>query len=191
MDTKVRASFIESKEEQKNILASFDGHIKDFKIDVEERGNGDKAYKISTLHKKNNSSEMAELPLRYESAGTLKMFSLSPDLKEVLEKGSVFFIDELNARLHPLLVRNILITFKNPEINVNRAQLVFTAHDTWQLANHVLKKEEVWFVEKDKDGKSQLYSLVDIPDVVDFNQDDYLLGKFGAIPELRRMEFNK
>ena len=194
MDTKVRASFIESKEEQKNIvdfLASFDGHIKDFKIDVEERGNGDKAYKISTLHKKNNSSEMAELPLRYESAGTLKMFSLYPDLKEVLEKGSVFFIDELNARLHPLLVRNILITFKNPEINVNRAQLVFTAHDTWQLANHVLKKEEVWFVEKDKDGKSQLYSLVDIPDVVDFNQDDYLLGKFGAIPELRRMEFNK
>ena len=93
--------------------------------------------------------------------------------------------------MHPLLVRNILITFKNPEINVNRAQLVFTAHDTWQLANHILKKEEVWFVEKDKDGKSQLYSLGDIPDVVDFNQEDYLLGKFGAVPKLRRMKFNK
>lgn len=194
MGRKIPNNFIESKEEQKNVvdfLASFDGHIKDFKIDVEEIGNGDKAYKISTLHKKNNSSEMAELPLRYESAGTLKMFSLYHDLKEVLEKGSVFFIDELNARLHPLLVRNILITFKNPEINVNRAQLVFTAHDTWQLANHILKKEEVWFVEKDKDGKSQLYSLGDIPDVVDFNQEDYLLGKFGAVPKLRRMKFNK
>lgn len=92
--TNIPANFIESKEEQKNVvdfLASFDGHIKDFKIDTEEGTNGDKRCKIRTLHKKNNSSEMAEIPLRDESAGTLKMFSLYPDLKEVLEKGSVFF----------------------------------------------------------------------------------------------------
>ena len=123
MGRKLPANFLESKEEQKNVidfLASFDGHIKDFKIDIEERGNGDKAYKIKTLHKKNNSSEMAEIPLLDESAGTLKMFYLYQDLKCVLERGSVFFIDELNARLHPLLVRNILITFLNPKINVIR-----------------------------------------------------------------------
>ena len=102
-----------------------------------------------------------------------------------------FFIDELNARLHPLLVRNILITFLNPKINVNCAQLIFTAHDTWQLANHILKKEEIWFVEKDEDGKSQLYSLADFEDVSNFNQEDYLLGKFGAVPQLTGMEFNK
>ena len=194
MATRLPANFIESKEEQKKVadfLASFDGHIKDFKVEEIEKGNGDKAYKISTLHKINNTCEMAEIPLRDESAGTLKMFSLYPELKDVLEKGSVFFIDELNARLHPLLVRNILITFINPRINVNHAQLVFTAHDTWQLDNHILKKEEVWFVKKDKEGKSQLYSLADFSDINDFNQDDYLLGKYGAVPELSRMEFNK
>ena len=59
------------------------------------------------------SDEMAEIPLELESAGTLKMFALYPELQEVLEKGSVFFIDELNARLHPLLVRNFLLTFLN------------------------------------------------------------------------------
>ena len=54
-----------------------------------------------------------------------------------------------------------------------------------------MKKEEVWFVKKDKEGKSQLYSLADFSDINDFNQDDYLLGKYGAVPELSRMEFNK
>lgn len=187
-------NFIESREEQKRVLkflSSFDKHIEDFKIEEVEKDNGEKTYKISTLHKINSSSDMAEIPLSDESAGTLKMFSLYPQLKDVLEKGSVFFIDELNARLHPLLVRNILVSFINPKINVNHAQLVFTAHDTWQLANHILKKEEVWFVEKYEEGRSLLYSLADFSGVDDFNQDDYLLGKFGAVPELTRMEFNK
>ena len=58
-----------------------------------------------------------------ESAGTLKMFALYQELQEVLQKGSVYFIDELNARLHPLLVRNFILIFLNPEINVNHAQL--------------------------------------------------------------------
>lgn len=60
-----------------------------------------------------DSDEMAEIPLGLESAGTLKMFALYPELQEVLEKGSVFFIDELNARLHPLLVRNRCFTWGN------------------------------------------------------------------------------
>ena len=76
------------------------------------------------------------------------MFALYPELQEVLEKGSVFFIDELNARLHPLLVRNFLLTFLNPNINVNHAQLVFTTHDTWQLSNQLLRRDEIWFVER-------------------------------------------
>ena len=82
------------------------------------------------------------------------MFALYPELQEVLEKGSVFFIDELNARLHPLLVRNFLLTFLNPNINVNHAQLVFTTHDTWQLSNQLLRRDEIWFVEKDDRGVS-------------------------------------
>lgn len=104
--------------------------IKDFRVEkVPNDGESkEEKYKINALHKKIDSNEMAEIPLGAESAGTLKMFALYPELQEVLEKGSVFFIDELNARLHPLLVRNFLLTFLNPNINVNHAQLVFTTH---------------------------------------------------------------
>lgn len=141
------------------------------------------------------SDEMAEIPLELESAGTLKMFALYPELQEVLEKGSVFFIDELNARLHPLLVRNFLLTFLNPEINTNHAQLVFTTHDTWQLSNQLLRRDEIWFVEKDEEGVSTLYSLADFVDEDgtrirkdESYEKNYLIGKYGAIPTLKSID---
>ena len=152
-------------------------------------------YKINALHKKIDSDEMAEIPLGAESAGTLKMFALYPELQEVLEKGSVFFIDELNARLHPLLVRNFLLTFLNPEINVNHAQLVFTTHGTWQLSNQLLRRDEIWFVEKDDRGVSTLYSLADFVDEDgarirkdESYEKNYLIGKYGAIPTLKSID---
>ena len=102
-------------------FASFDEHIKDFKVEKipDNGGLKESKFKINALHKMVGSNEMAEIPLGEESAGTLKMFALYPKLQEVLEKGSVFFIDELNARLHPLLVRNFILTFLNPQINTN------------------------------------------------------------------------
>ena len=145
-----------------------------------------------------DSDAIAEIPLGTESAGTLKMFALYPELQEVLEKGSVFFIDELNARLHPLLVRNFLLTFLNPEININHAQLVFTTHDTWQLSNQLLRRDEIWFVEKDENGISSLYSLADFidDDGTRIRKDEnyeknYLIGKYGAIPSLKSITFLK
>ena len=141
---------------------------------------------------------MAEIPLSLESAGTLKMFALYPELQEVLEKGSVFFIDELNARLHPLLVRNFLLTFLNPEINKNHAQLIFTTHDTWQLSNQLLRRDEIWFVQKDERGVSSLYSLADFVDEdgVRIRKDEsyeknYMVGKYGAIPMLKALDIFK
>lgn len=142
--------------------------------------------------------EMAEIPLGLESAGTLKMFALYPKLQEVFEKGSVFFIDELNARLHPLLVRNFLLTFLNPEINTNHAQLVFTTHDTWHLSNQILHRDEIWFVEKDERGLSTLYSLADFVDEDgsrirkdESYEKNYLIGKYGAIPALKSINIFK
>ena len=161
--------FVEDKEVQNRVieyLSSFDEHIKDFKIEkipYDEENKRD-AYKINVLHKMIDSNDMAEIPLSMESAGTLKMFSLYPELQKVLERGSVFFIDELNARLHPLLVRNFVITFLNPEINKNHAQLIFTTHDTWQLSNQLLRRDEIWFVEKNSQQISTLYSLADFVD---------------------------
>ena len=135
---------------------------------------------------------MGKNPLAHESAGTLKMFALYPELQSVMKNGGVYFIDDLNASLHPLLVRNFILTFLNPEININHAQLIFTTHDTWQLSNRLLRRDEIWFTEKDADGLSTLYSLADFIDEDDSRirkDENYLLGKYGAIPSLKTIDF--
>lgn len=79
--------------------------------------------------------------MKQESSGTLKKFALYPSLKDVQDNGGTLFIDELNARLHPLLVRNIILTFLSPEINTQNAQLIFTPHDIWQFSNELLHRD--------------------------------------------------
>ena len=183
-------NFGEDKAVQQRVveyLASFDNHIKDFKTKrlPVNANDGRRSYKINSVHKMIDSTDMATIPLQEESAGTLKMFALYPDLQEVLKNGSVFFVDELNARLHPLLVRNFLLTFLNPKVNTNHAQLIFTTHDTWQMKKDFLRKDEIWFTEKDDQGLSTLYSLADFTDLGDGDfESDYLFGEFGAIPTL-------
>ena len=126
------------------------------------------------------------------------MFALYPMLQDVLSTGGVLFVDELNARLHPLLVRTFVITFLNPEINTKHAQLIFTSHDSWQLNGNMLRRDEIWFTEKDYDGVSTLYSLADFVDEdgVKIRKDEnyeknYLLGKNGAIPTLKYFDMFK
>ena len=201
MSRRLPKEFVENKEVQQKVIeyfSSFDEHIKDFRIEKVPHDGESKedTYKINALHKMIDSDGMPEIPLGLESAGTLKMFALYPELQEVLEKGSVFFIDELNARLHPLLVRNFLLTFLNPEINTHHAQLVFTAHDTWQLS--LLRRDEIWFVEKDDRGVSTLYSLADFVDEDgsrirkdESYEKNYLIGKYGAIPTLKSIDIFK
>lgn len=93
-------------------------------------------------------------------------------------------------------MRNFILTFLNPEININHAQLIFTTHDTWQLSNQLLRRDEIWFTEKDDEGLSTLYSLADFIDEdgsrirKDENyEENYLLGKYGAIPSLKTIDF--
>lgn len=195
--------FVDDNSVQKKVIeyfTSFDEHIKDFEIEKlpNDADSKEETYKISSLHKKIDSDTFAAIPLSMESAGTLKMFALYPELQDVLEKGSVFFIDELNARLHPLLVRNFLLTFLNPEINTRHAQLIFTTHDTWQLSNQLLRRDEVWFTEKDEQGISKLYSLADFVDESgarirkdESYEKNYLIGKYGAIPMLKSIDIFK
>ena len=97
--------FVTDKDVQKKVVeyfSSFDEHIKDFRIEKvpQEAESKEERYKINALHKMIDSDEMAEIPLGMESAGTLKMFALYPELQEVLEKGSVFFIDESVSYTH-------------------------------------------------------------------------------------------
>ena len=138
------AGFVDSQEVQNNVVkffSAFDDSIKGFRVEKIVSSDSDKKeehYTIDAIHSMIDSDETASIPLRLESDGTLKMFALYPVLQEVLERGSVLFIDELNARLHPLLVKNFIQTFLTAELNPHRAQLVFTTHDTWQLSTDCL-----------------------------------------------------
>lgn len=187
--------FAENKSVQDKVVAyfsSFDSSIIGFHTEVLKGEDEDHRHaKIDAIHCMVNGGT-ASIPLEEESDGTLKMFALYPALQDTLENGGVLFVDELNARLHPLLVRSFLITFLNPEINSKHAQLVFTTYDSWQLSNNLLRRDEIWFTEKDDSGVSALYSLADFVDEdgIKIRKDEsyeknYLLGKYGAIPTLK------
>ena len=202
MHTRLPRGFADDPQVRADVVkyfSSFDETIKDFRVEKvpsESSEGKENRYKISAIHNKIDSEQVAEIPLEDESAGTLKMFALYPELHEVLQNGGVYFVDELNARLHPLLVRNIILTFLNPVINTHHAQLVFTTHDTWQLSNQLLRRDEIWFTEKNDQGISTFYSLADFVDEdgtrirKDENYEkNYLLGKYGAIPTLKSIGF--
>ena len=184
------------KNVQKKVLkyfSAFDPSIIGFDVEIikSDSDPDDDHVTIDAIHKMINSDQTAKIPLQNESSGTLKMFALYPMLQEVLDSGGILFIDELNSRLHPLLVRAFMITFLNADINKKHAQLVFTTHDAWQLNNNGLRRDEIWFTEKDANGISSLYSLADFVDEAgakirkDENYEkNYLLGKYGAIPML-------
>ena len=196
--------FVDNKEVQNNVVkffSAFDDSIKGFhieKISSSDSDNSEEHYTIDTIHSMIDSNETASIPLRFESDGTLKMFALYPALQMVLERGSILFVDELNARLHPLLVRNFIHTFLNSELNPRKAQLVFTTHDTWQLSSDILRRDEIYFTQKDKQGISHLYSLSDCVDEdgVKIRKDEnfeknYLSGKYKAIPCIQDFRFTE
>lgn len=176
-------------------LSSFDESIVDFRVEeaIDQKG----AINIDAGHRMNDSENIVFIPFEEESAGTRKMFALYPFIKRMLETGGTLFVDELNARLHPLLVRTLVQMFVDPSVNTNNAQLIFTAHDSWQLYNGTFRRDEIWFTEKKKDGTSSLYSLADF--ILkegtsvrwDTNfQKNYLLGKYGAIPSMKPFDLS-
>ncbi len=193
--------FAESKKVQGNVIkyfSSFDEAIQDFGVEEsasKEEKETYKNYEVDSFHKVAGGKGLISIPLEEESSGTLKMFALYPSLKEALDNGATLFIDELNARLHPLLVRNIILTFLSSEINTRNAQLIFTTHDIWQFTNELLRRDEIWLVDKNKDGISELYSLIEFKDEEGnkVRRDEalakkYLTGSYGAIPALRPMK---
>ena len=101
-------------------------------------------------------------------------------------------IDELDAKVHPVLLRYVIMLFNNMEINRNGAQLIFTSHDLSTMNNDIFRRDEIWFVAKGKEQNSKLYSLVEFKNTkgesvrMDAKYDkQYLEGKYGADPYLK------
>ena len=173
-------------------LASFDNSVIDYSIEKQlNEDDDDPSYQIYTHHKMLDNNGTKKLSLQNESSGTQKMITLFLHFHEVIQNGYTIFIDELNTKLHPLLVRLILNMFSNPETNPNNAQLIFTTHDSWLMKKDILRRDEIWFTDKNEVGISELYSLVEFKDDNGKNirndenyEKNYLLGKYGAIPHL-------
>lgn len=122
----------------------------------------------------------------FESNGTNKVISFSGPLFNTLLKGKVLFVDELDAKLHPMLTRAIVRLFMDKETNPKGAQLVFTTHDTHLLDKDCLRRDQVWFTEKDATEASDLYSLLEFKERNDRNfEKNYIQGRYGAIPFIR------
>ncbi len=122
--------------------------------------------------------------LAQESSGTNKVIDISGPLLDTLEVGGVIIVDEFDAKLHPLLSLAILRLFQNPETNPKGAQLIFATHDSNLLRFGNLRRDQIYFTEKDKIGATQLYSLVEYGGVRKDRsfEKDYLQGRYGGIP---------
>lgn len=124
---------------------------------------------------------------RNESEGTQKMTDLLGVIFLTLWGGNLLVIDELDAKLHPLLTRAIVQLFTNPKINPHGAQLVFTTHDTNQLHLDYVRRDEIWFTEKSPVEATELYSHIEFKDFdpsMDITE-QYVNGRYGAIPRIK------
>ncbi len=121
----------------------------------------------------------------HESQGTRKLVSMAGPLYSILYHGHVLFVDELDARLHPLMTRRIIELFHSPLTNPNGAQLLFATHDTNLLDKTLFRRDQIWFAEKDRQGATHLASLAEYRVRSDAAfEKQYLEGRYGAIPFL-------
>ena len=126
------------------------------------------------------------LTLEEESLGTQMIFLFIPFIADTLNNKKVLIIDELDKSLHPFLVHYIVEVFNNSEFNKG-SQLIFNTHDTNLLDLNILRRDQIWFTEKDSDnGGSDLYSLSDFSVRKSENiEKGYMLGRYGGVPLIK------
>jgi hypothetical protein len=163
----------------------------DFPAEIKKEFINQKHFEVYMLHEIVEGIKVP-LPLKEESSGTQRFFALSSPLLEVLINGWTLFIDELDSSLHPLLVKFIVDLFHNPSINKNGAQLIFNTHDTTLMDCCIFRRDQIWFIEKDRQGCSHLYPLLEYsPRKEEALAKGYLMGRYGAIPFLGEPNWSK
>ena len=167
---------------------------------IESDSNKSFKKRINTIHNifDDNGKKVGEREFKLvenESSGTNKVFDISGHIAFTLSLGLQLFIDELDAKLHPILTKEIIKLFNNPETNPQNAQLVFTTHDTNLLGAQLFRRDQIWFTEKDDCETTDLYSLLEFKDE-DGNtirkdrsfEKDYIRGRYGAIPYISNFQ---
>ena len=170
--------------------------LKEMGIDIDdyrvEKASDPHKIKIYTQHCIQGTTY--ELDLHEESSGTIKLFNSLPHILRVLSCGGTLIADELDAKLHPILLQYLIRLFQSPEINRNKAQLIFTSQDLITMTGENFRRDEIWFAAKNIEESTQLYSLIEFKNKngkgirkdAKYNK-QYLEGKYGADPFLRKI----
>lgn len=148
--------------------------------------------RVFTEHKVGNGKQAKyyKLGLEEESTGTSQLFMMAPILKVTLDQGMTLVVDELEKSLHPYIVKFLVNMFRDKELNVNGAQLIFTTHVTSLLSLDIFRRDQIYFTEKNNEtGESDLYSLDEFSVRKTENiEKGYMQGRYGAIPYIRGEE---
>lgn len=172
----------------------------EIRIQVEPSGKGKGNFmivEVDALHKKYNAKgkpiDLQKISFqKFESQGTRRILSILGPILDTLLKGKILFIDELEIGLHPLLSQLLIRLFNTKEHNPNNAQLILTTHNTHLINIDYFRRDQIWFMEKDRFGGTKLYSLSEFRKRKDASlQKDYLQGRFGAIPIIQEDLLNK
>ena len=160
----------------------------------------EKMYLLKSAHTVHHRDGTTNLQLfdfdEMESEGTSKIFDMSGPIIDTLVNGYTLVIDELDAKLHPLLTKRIVNIFNSEKGNPHKAQLIFATHDTNLLTIDTLRRDQIWFIDKEKDDESSRLSRLSEMTIVTKNEDrkvrndrvfekDYLVTKlYGALPNI-------
>lgn len=138
---------------------------------------------VNVKHTKVNGEEVWFGLDEDESMGTIKLFSYAGPFLDVIRKGRIIVVDELNNSLHPIILKNIVEMFHDPKINTNNAQLIFASHGTSILSLEIFRRDQIWFVEKTTSHATEIYPLSDFSPRKDtLLSRGYLQGRYGAVP---------
>lgn len=172
----------EIKEKLEALLEEIDPCIK--KLEIKENNERFREYQLFGVHKVDGEKKAFTIPLIEESEGTIKCIRILPYIIIAFLEGGTIIIDEFDARFHPLVYRKIISLFYDKDINIKNAQLLFTSHSTFLFNSSDMRRDQIFFVEKNSNGVSDLYSLADFEKLrSDANYEKkYLAGEFGSIP---------
>ena len=162
--------------------------FKEMDIDISNFEYKKEPYGLDIITHHSLENDDYTLHFNEESSGTQKLFKILPLIVASLIKGGTLIIDELDAKLHPSLLRYIIELYTNLEINKNKSQIIFSSHDLSSMNNETFRRDEIYFAMKDDNKSTVLYSLAELNVRKDAKYDkQYLEGKYGADPYVKRI----
>ncbi|HAZ91431.1 MAG TPA: abortive infection protein [Eubacterium sp.] len=180
---------LEKYEEYKNLFIKA---LNDMDIDITDYRYDEESHMLYMKRKLGNNEY--ELSFSEESDGTKKLITALPIILLALREGRLIIIDELDAKLHPKLLRYVILLFKDKAVNPHGAQLLFTSHDMSTMKNTIFRRDEIWFAVANDTHESDIYSLHElrnedgsrIKNTASYDK-QYLEGRYGGDPYLKNM----